>query len=152
MNETTQSTQDNSVPAIIMSVFSIVPFIGCALALILLGKENPVFGPVVEMFKTWSAIMLAFMGGVRWGSTVFSAPDSPSKMSAATLLPVAGWLALFISGPFGILALLVIYCAQGAWDSFSSSLSHMPQWYANARIMFILLIVACHMAVFIAVY
>ncbi|PCI05867.1 MAG: hypothetical protein COB78_04630 [Hyphomicrobiales bacterium] len=152
MNETIESTQDKSVPAIIMSVFSIVPFIGCALTLILLGKESPVFGPVVEMFKTWSAIMLAFMGGVRWGSTVFSAPDSPSKMSAATLLPVAGWLALFISGPFGILALLLIYCAQGAWDSFSPNLSHMPQWYARVRIMFVLLIVACHMVVFVAIY
>lgn len=152
MNEATENTQDKSTPAIIMSLFSIVPFVGCALTLLLLGKENPVFGPVVEMFKTWSAIMLAFLGGVRWGSSVFSAPDSPSKMSAATLLPVAGWLALFISGPFGILALLVIFCAQGAWDSFSKTLTHMPLWYAKVRIMFVLLIVACHMVVFIAIY
>ncbi|MBL4891831.1 MAG: DUF3429 domain-containing protein [Rhizobiaceae bacterium] len=152
MEETKDHTRDKSVPAIVMSVFSIVPFIGCALTLLLLGKENPVFGPVLEMFKTWSAIMLAFMGGVRWGASVFTAPDSPSKMSAATLLPVAGWLALFISGPFGILALLLIYCAQGAWDSFSASLSHMPQWYAKVRIIFVLLIVACHMIVFVAIY
>ncbi|MFK5977263.1 MAG: DUF3429 domain-containing protein [Rhizobiaceae bacterium] len=152
MEETTDSTQDKSVPAIMMSVFSIVPFIGCALALLLLGKDNPLFGPLVEMFKTWSAIILAFMGGVRWGASVFSAPDSPSKLSAATLLPVAGWLALFISGPFGILALLLIYCAQGAWDSFASSISHMPQWYGKVRIVFILVTVACHMIVFVAIY
>ena len=152
MTKSTEPTQVKSTPTTVMVLFLIVPFIGCALALVLLGKENPVFGPVVEMFKTWSAIMLAFMGGVRWGATVSSGPDSPNRMSAATLLPVAGWLALFISGPFGILVLLLIFCAQGAWDSFSSTLSQMPSWYANIRIWFVLLIVACHIVVFIAVY
>lgn len=152
MTEPAQGTENKFAPAMIMSLFSILPFVGCALALLLLGKENPIFGPVVEMFKTWSAIILAFMGGVRWGSTVFSATVSSSKMSASTLLPVAGWLALFISGPFGILTLLLIYCIQGAWDSFSGGLSREPGWYGPIRITFILLIVACHMLVFVAVY
>lgn len=152
MKKPTQGTEHKFGPAMIMSVFSIIPFIGCAVALLLLGKENPVFGPVVEMFKTWSAIILAFMGGVRWGSTVFSVGESASKMSASTLLPVAGWLALFVSGPFGVLILLLIYCAQGAWDSFSGTMSNEPGWYSPVRIMFVLLIVACHMMVFVAIY
>lgn len=147
-----QQVKHKSASTMLMLVFAFVPFIGCAIVLLVVGKSSPVFEPVVEMFKTWSAIMLSFLGGIRWGATLISSRDSPAKMSAATLLPVAGWLALFIDGPFGILALLLIYCVQGAWDSFSGSMAHAPDWYSKVRILFVLVIAACHIVAFVSVY
>ncbi|MBL4597432.1 MAG: DUF3429 domain-containing protein [Rhizobiaceae bacterium] len=142
--------QSNSAKLMVATVF--LPFIGCAITLLVLGKDNPLFEPLVDMFKTWSAIILAFLGGIRWGSALYSVPESLSRMSAATLLPVAGWLALFISGPIGILVLLLVYCAQGAWDSFSGTMADAPKWYSKIRITFILVAAASHIIVFVAVY
>lgn len=153
MNDTTNpASQAKSNSTVIMSLFAALPFLGCSLALLFLGKDSPLFDSLVDMFKTWSAIILAFIGGIRWGSVLLSLQGAPGKMSAATLLPVAGWLALFISGPFGILFLLLIYCAQGAWDSFSSSMVAEPVWYARVRITFFFVIAACHIIAFVAVY
>jgi len=142
----------NFTATLIMFSSGLLPFIGCALAVSVLEKSNPLFEPVVEIFKTWSVIILAWMAGVRWGSAIFGGENSLSKMSVATLLPPAGLSALFISGPIGVLVLLLIYCVQSAWDSFSGTMSRAPHWYTNLRIMYILTVAACHIIVFVAIY
>ena len=117
-----------------LSVAGLLPFAGLALALLYLGDEHGLFYSLFDVFKTWSAMVLSFLGGIRWGLAISKHPAPAWDLAICVLPPAAGWLALFLPDSYTILVLLLAYCAMGAWDSFSINAGIAPQWFGKIRI------------------
>jgi len=85
----------NETPPIalwIIAILALAPFPGSALAYAYGAPD--LAGRALTLILTWSAVVLSFLGGVRWGlETALSAPR-PSRQMISMLSGVAAWLLL----------------------------------------------------------
>jgi len=129
----------------------LAPLIIIAFILASIGNSNPLFLPLLDGFKTASAIILSFLGGVRWGSELRN-QEIRSRILFATIIPVIiGWVCLFLSGPLAIGLLLLAVCAMGAWESFYWHEKADIKWYANVRTVMTLIAAFMHSLVLLTI-
>ncbi len=57
-----------------LSLVGFIPFAILAVGLYALGTGNELFTSLFDMFKVWSAIILSFLGGIRWGFAIANEP------------------------------------------------------------------------------
>ncbi len=117
----------------LISLIAIGPLILLAVMLVVTGRDNAGFLPLLDAFKTLSAIILSFLGGIRFGLAIHKQTSRPITL-AATLLPACvGWASLFVPDVLAISLLLLSVCAVGAWDSFALHGGDGPPWLAKIR-------------------
>lgn len=82
----------------------------------------------------WSAIILSFLGGARWGGAVQAGQPSPRLIGLSMLPSIAAWCILLVPGnhkPQQLIAFMAAFAAQLAWDWRSGGL---PGWYGKLRL------------------
>ena len=146
-----QPKQNTSRPAVWAIMLGILlPLVLIAFILASIGKSNALFLPLLDGFKTASAIILSFLGGIRWGSELRGKVVRPLIL-LATIIPVCvGWASLFLSGPLAIGLLLIAVCAMGAWDSFYWYEKPGINWFASVRTVMTLIAAFTHSLVLLA--
>ena len=136
----------------LLALAGFLPFAALALAAILLGKGHPAHGLLVDAFRTYGAVILSFLGGIRWGMAVKADGAVGGRDFALSVLPSrAAWFSLFAPDAAGLAILLVAFLAQGAWDSLSFHAGAAPAWFARLRIWLTVLVAAAHGAALLAV-
>lgn len=119
-------------PAWVLGAAGLVPFFAGALVY---AFGPPVYaGPALLALLTYAAVILSFLGGVRWGVEVMRT-DRPRwiAMIGSNLPPLMAWgllAAPFATPQWQLSGFLVGYLAQWLWDQTSPSL---PPWYARLR-------------------
>jgi hypothetical protein len=136
----------------ILALAGYLPFAAIALAVLLLGKTNPFQTVLIDAFRTYGAIILSFLGGVRWGLALRDQPVPVRDLVFSVIPAVAAWFSLFLNPPVSVAILLLGFCAQGAWDSLSMHAGRGPQWYAGLRITLTLIVALAHGIVIAAIY
>lgn len=129
-----------------------LPFLAFGAALAWYGKSAAITPLLTDAFKTWSALALSFLAGIRWGMALKEKPPSPLRLALSVLPAGAAWLTLPLPDPIAIATLMVLFCAQGAWDSLSVHDGLAPAWIGPLRMLTTLVIVAAHGLAFVAVY
>lgn len=136
----------------VLSLAGFLPMIGLAGSIYLLGSDHVLSPSLTQLFKTWSIIVLSFLGGIRWGMAMTNSEESPWVLFG-TIVPCAiGWMTLFMDEPLSFLILLVAYSAQGAWDSLSINSGAAPKWFGRIRIWLTLLVVSAHLLAILSYY
>ena len=79
-------------------------------------------------------------------------PVDQRDMSVSIILPVLGWLAILLPDAYSVMILLLLFCIQGAWDSFSVYADKLPQWFGKIRITLTFLVAAAHLIVILALF
>ncbi len=138
----------------ILGLGGLVPFIACAMVILVLGPQNPLTSPAVEIFRTYSVVILSFLGGIRWGHALLRVEDDITDPEAIVLVfsvipSLVAWGTLFLNPTLAVGVLLVAFCAQGAWDSLSSNADKLPKWFAPLRMLLTLVVAAAHIIVFL---
>ena len=94
-------------------------------------------GPALLTLLAYSAAILSFLGGVRWGVEIaIHRKPRWGVLAASNLPPLAAWLLLAAGGGFGLTEVqalggfLLAFLLQWAWDSRSNTL---PAWYPRLR-------------------
>lgn len=101
---------------------------------------------IVALIK-YAAVVLGFLGGVRWGAELARAPDAPNlkRLMFGGLITVPAWIALLMTDQplwsIGILVLLGF--AQLNWDLASARVGLLPGWTYRMRIALTLIATAC---------
>jgi hypothetical protein len=62
----------------------------------------PLAGRALVVILTWSAVVLAFLGGVRWGLESGRAAPRWTRLMISTVSPVAAWILLLSRGAMGL--------------------------------------------------
>jgi hypothetical protein len=129
-----------------------LPFLFLAAALLLAGKTHP-FGTVLaDAFRTYGAIILSFLGGIRWGLALAGRPAPVRDLAFSVLPALLAWFSLFFQPVVSVAVLLLGFCAQGAWDSLSIHAGRAPHWFASLRITLTLLVALAHAVAIAALY
>lgn len=69
-------------------------------------------GHGLNVLITWSAVMLGFLGGIRWGlESGGKAPPRWSRLAVSTLFPIGGWTLLAARGDIPVEWILTGYIA-----------------------------------------
>ena len=130
-----------------LGVAGVLPF--AAAALIFMFARVPEQRQVgLQIFQSYSAIILSFLGGVRWGAALvlpsfrllFSAV-MPSLIAAGCLL---------IPASYAIPLLAVSYFMVGYVDCLRAAHALWPQWFKRLRLMLSVAVVAMHLIVILA--
>lgn len=122
------------VAAWLPGALGVIPFAVSA-GLFAFGPERWA-GPALLTLLTYSAVILSFLGGIRWGMELGQNPHRPSMplLFASTVPALAGWAILAAPGgvtpDFQIAALMICLLFQWLWDTQSPNL---PGWYPRLR-------------------
>lgn len=88
----------------------------------------------IRLLTGYSAIVLTFLGGARWGAALGGGYRRTGRDIALAVLPaLLAWSVLFIPPRFGFVLLAVAFAAQGAWDALSGQAGVLPDWFARLR-------------------
>lgn len=150
----TGSLMDPRRLAYILGIAGLLPFAACTLLLLVLGRHNALAGPAIEVFTSYSVVILSFLGGIRWGYALLPAREGETPVHTQVLVwsvlpPLIAWTTVFMSRPTALAILLIAYCAQGVWDSFSAHTGGLPRWIAPLRILLTMAAAICHAIVFL---
>lgn len=117
-----------------LAIAGAVPFVLLAIAAFVLGQKNPVFTVLVDSLRTYGAVILSFLGGIRWGMALQAGEKRSWNLICSVAAPLVAWLAFFLTAASGIILLLVAFAGQGAWDSLSFHHDTEKNWFARLRI------------------
>lgn len=59
---------------------------------------DSISGHGLNVLITWSAVMLGFLGGIRWGLESSRGAPRWSRLAVSTLFPIGGWTLLALRG------------------------------------------------------
>jgi len=145
----------------ILSLAGFIPFAGLSVFIFINNETHPMFSLSVDMFKIWSAIILSFLGGIRWGVAITGVPSDEEftegqyprgayQLLSSVVPSIFALFALLLPSIQCVIVLMICFCIQGIWDSFSSMNGQLPKWMGSIRITLTVLVVAAHAAVLLA--
>ena len=134
-----------------LALFGYVPILVLVLWLMGIDAAHPARTQTLALLQSYCAIILSFLGGIRWGlGMVFRDGGSPRDLIASCLPPLVGWAAVFVPVPYAFGLLAAAFAAQGAWDTFAVQGAVAPRWYGRLRILLTWLVVAAMVLAFVA--
>ena len=134
-----------------LALFGYVPILVLVLWLVGIDAADPAREPTLALLESYCAIILSFLGGIRWGlGMVFRNGGSPRDLIASCVPPLVGWAAVYAPVPYAFALFAVAFAAQGAWDNFAAHAGMAPRWYGRLRILLTVLVVAAMMLAFVA--
>ena len=118
-------------PAVLLyGALGLIPFLAAPAATLILPDFRWQF---TEALLWWSAIILSFLGGARWGAAIQAASPPPRLIGLAMLPSIVGWLILLLPAKYRAVQLLALAAAlllHLVWDWRSGGL---PGWYGRLR-------------------
>ena len=123
--------------ALILGLAGLIPFVASALAGFSADSATSALG--LHSLAVYAAVILSFLGGVRWG-TLLTAPAGFDSFTPAviTVLPsILAWLALLLPAPLMMVLLLAGLALQYLVDSPFSPFKDtvvLPPWYPSLRL------------------
>jgi len=142
-------TDDRSIPpmALWLGLLGLIPFIGLT-ALYVLQMENRIGwtpGYARDVLVSYGAIILAFLGGIRWGVALKhgNSAHAVRMFILSVVVPLAAWVALFLPKPHDVTWLIAIFLIVGVADVSLVSKGHAPRWFGTLRTILTVGVVGC---------
>ncbi len=124
----------NAIPksALVLGLAGAIPFVAFAAARAL-GWPTLAGFPVTTALLGYGAVILSFLGGIRWGSAL-NEPDGVRQGLQLTLSVVpslVAWAALLMPPERGLVILLFGVIAQGVSDAGLARTGQYPAWFGR---------------------
>jgi hypothetical protein len=142
--------QERAIPpaALVLGWAGVIPFAAGA-AVVALGLQPAETWALVPLLA-YAAVILSFLGGVRWGLGLRLADrDRLGVVLAWSVVPsLVAWVAVCLyARPLLALGLLALaHAAQGWFDVRASAVDGAPAWYARLRIQLATTVTLCLLA------
>jgi hypothetical protein len=115
------------------------------------GAAARLAGGVVVALKVYSAIVLSFIGGIRWGIAIIQKEGGQEENEALILAAgpsVIGWFAFFMGEPWSFAVFAVAFAATGWWDSRLAGNKGVPEWFGRLRLLLTALVMVTMISAF----
>ena len=138
-----------SIPkaALFLGLSGLLPF--AALGGIAVYQAPAIHPGVYSALMAYGAIILSFLGGVRWGLAINA--KSPSNLTLPLIISVTpsliAWLSLLVRAEYGIVVLTISFLLMMLLDF---KLQSGPAWYLTLRTPLSLGVLTCLFAVLVA--
>lgn len=89
----------------------------------------------LKMLPLYGAVILSFLGGIRWGVAVTDQTTERQTMAlASSVVPsLWAWVAVFFASPINYLMLAIGFAAMGLWDRKLAADPRIPVWFVTLR-------------------
>jgi hypothetical protein len=126
---------DDRIPAapLVLSLLGLIPFAACAFSLGT-GVKIPLISDPSLALVTYCAVILSFLGGVRWGFALRIA-DSGLQRDAfvfSVVPAIIAWLLLLPPTLMGFIMMPILFVLMGLIDDRLPSIG-APLWYRKLR-------------------
>mgnify|MGYP003144516932 FL=1 len=119
----------------------LVPFAGTGIVSWFLWPSETA-DAVLQVQLVYAALILSFLGGIRWGVAMTHAGDFKrrvpdglgTKLALAALPALGGWLALFTMREAAFLVLMLFFAAQAISDIRMVNNDEAADWYRPLRL------------------
>jgi hypothetical protein len=120
--------------ALALGLVGAVPFWFAAVCFLAGGPLSPV--QALSMAIAYGAVILSFLGGIRWGVALGPIDETRRKRDLAlSVLPsLAGFAAFFTPPHLGLSLLVSGLLLQALWDVTSADQGLLPRWFGRLRI------------------
>jgi hypothetical protein len=92
-----------------------------------------------QIAVAYGAIILSFLGGIRWGDAIAKGPGATLFISV--LPSLAGFGALLINTFNGTMILIAGIAAQALWDFIAPGT--LPDWFIRLRMVISAIVIVC---------
>ncbi|MEP0944634.1 MAG: DUF3429 domain-containing protein [Rhizobiaceae bacterium] len=135
-----------------LSIAGYIPFAIFTLGLWVLLPETELYSFNIDALKTYGAVILSFLGGVRWGLALKSASEVPARRELiyAVIPSLVGWFSLNLDEPYVFAVQALAFAAHGAWDTLSGERGTFAMWFVKLRMVLTFLVTGALIAAFFA--
>lgn len=131
----------------VLGIGGLIPFVvGTALVL----SNSEIMAPSDLRFavSAYAAIILSFLGGIRWGAALNeSGRKSPATVALSVLPSIAAWVIVLVPAPWNYIGFAVAFIVQGVWDVTAIREGRIETpWFAHLRMVLTLAVAACMVA------
>lgn len=138
----TEQTRFPHKTVFLLTATGAIPFIALAVAMGLLSA--PTNSTAALWLQTYSAVILSFLGGIRWGLALAGRDPKPGSFVLSVCPSLAGWAILppaiiLAPGPVWFLAYAGLFALQLIWDLRSSE---VPSSFKPLRLGVSLVVIA----------
>ncbi len=144
----TQPDGDDRIPlaALVLGLGGLIPFVACAVS-VATGWRLPLIDDPVRALLGYAAVILSFLGGVRWGFALRMA--DPGLQARAFVLSVgpsiAAWLTLLAPTLMGLAVMPALFLMLGLADMRMTTVG-APFWYRRLRLLLTAIVVIALLA------
>lgn len=126
----------------LLSLAGWLPFGALTVGLWMLPPEHVHYPLIIGALKTYGAVILSFLGGMRWGVALKSSDEVLARKTFvfAVLPSLLAWFSLYLPVPYVFAVLALGFAGQGAWDAFSGDKGAFGQWFVKLRIVLTLMV------------
>ncbi|RYH12995.1 MAG: DUF3429 domain-containing protein [Alphaproteobacteria bacterium] len=136
----------------ILGLGGLIPFIVMTALLAYAGTEFIAFDMLIKALSGYGAVILSFLGGIRWGASLMRASRGRLTLGLSVLPSLFAWICLFLPAPWLFAALAVGFLAQGAWDVTAIQRGKLPLAFRTLRIVLTAVVVLCMIVAFFSTY
>jgi ABC-type molybdate transport system permease subunit len=126
---------ENKIPptALMLSLLGVLPLLLCAFSLAT-GFVVPLINDPALALVTYCAVILSFLGGVRWGYALRIVDPVLQKRALITSVVPAlvAWILVLPPTLMGFIAMPILFLLMGALDDRLPSIG-APLWYRKLR-------------------
>ncbi|MCB1418261.1 MAG: DUF3429 domain-containing protein [Notoacmeibacter sp.] len=142
----------NGRTAMLLALAGFIPVAVLSVWLAAISPDHPWHGNTIFLLKTYAALILAFLGGIRWGLATRDDDDRTPRLLAFSTIPqLVGWGALALPDMYAFALLAAAFAAHGAWDQFAVHNAQAPDWFGKLRMRLTMLVTAAMIVAMIAV-
>jgi hypothetical protein len=136
----------------LLALGGLVPFVAMTAVLLYAGRDFIAFRQLILAYAGYSATILAFLGGIRWGAALAPAARRPSTLILSVLPALAAWLLLFLPSPWLFAGFALLFLLQGLWDALAARGGRLPRWFGRLRMVLTAVVVSCQLVAFAATF
>jgi Protein of unknown function (DUF3429) len=121
--------------ALLLGLAGAVPFVVLTAAIVL-GMPRLFGFPVFTALIAYGAVILSFLGGVRWGWAMREDARVQAVQFTLSVVPsLIGWIALLLPPVQALSLTLLAMLALGISDVAAAQFQRLPPWYGKLRLL-----------------
>ncbi|RIX98776.1 DUF3429 domain-containing protein [Aureimonas flava] len=119
----------------ILGLGGLIPFVVGAW-MIVTGSEVIPLPDLPFVVLSYGAIILSFLGGIRWGAALNEpGRQSPTALAQSVIPAVGAWVCVLLPSPWSFVGLAVAFVLQGLWDVAAIRAGRIATpWFAPLRV------------------
>lgn len=138
----TDQKSSPGLAAVALTAAGAIPFVGLAIAIAVL--DPPSNATAALWLQTYAAIILSFLGGIRWGLALAQPGTKAGTLALSVCPSLAGWAILppaiiLVPSPSWFLAYAGLFAVQLVWDLRSTG---VPSGFKPVRLWVSIVVIA----------
>ena len=136
----------------ILGLAGLIPFVAMTAALAYAGRAFIAYPQLVLALSGYSATILAFLGGIRWGAALWRDEGQRHILVLSVLASLVGWALLFVPTPWMFAGFAVAFALVGVWDVLAARHRALPDWFGRLRLVLTIVVVLCQLVAFASTF